>query len=322
MTAKQTFNRIGWALCAAVGSLIAVQIALNAILRVSGLVAPESEGVGWVGWLASFLPVYACALPLGYCLLRRVPAEGHDGTPLGGKNFLVFLLMCFPLMYAGNLIGTLLSALLSGGAAENPLLGFAFDDNPIKLLVMVVLAPLFEEWFFRKQLIDHSARYGEKTAILLSALAFALFHGNLYQLFYAFALGLLFAYVYVRTRRLRYPVLLHMIVNFMGTVVGPLVLSAVDMEALEQVQSGAMDEAALTALLPGVGVLMLYGLVIIGLSIAGLVLLILRAHRLVFLPAEEELPKEGRFQTVYANAGMILYALLCIGLCVASLFLS
>lgn len=322
MTAKQTFNRIGWALCAAVGCLTAVQIALSAVAGVIGLNTTDSEGIGLLGWLITFLPVYLCAIPLGYCVLRGVPADGREGTPLGGKNFFVFLLMCFPLMYAGNIIGTLLSALLTGGAAKNPLLGIAFDGSPLKLLMTVVLAPLFEEWFFRKQIVDRTVRYGEKTAILLSAVVFALFHGNLYQLFYAFGLGLLFAYVYVRTRRLRYSVLLHMIINFMGMVVGPLVVSMVDMEALEQMQSGALDETALMAVLPGVGALALYGLFIIGLSIAGLVLLILRAKRLVFLPAEEELPKEGRVQTVYANAGMILYALLCIGLCVASLFLS
>lgn len=324
MTTKQTFNRIGWALCAAMCSLIAVQIVLSAVAGVIGLNAPDSEGISLLGWLMTFLPVYVCAIPLGYCVLRGVPADRHEGTPLGGKNFIVFLLMCFPLIYAGNLIGTLLSTLLTGGSAKNPLLGFAFDSNPLKLLMTVALAPLFEEWFFRRQIVNRTVRYGEKTAILLSALAFALFHGNLYQLFYAFGLGLLFAYVYVRTRRLRYSVLLHMIVNFMGMVVGPFVVSrvGVDMEALEQMQSGAMDEAALMAALPSVGALILYGLVIIGLSIAGLVLLILRAKRLVFLPAEEELQKEGRTRTVYGNAGMGLYILLCLGLCAASLFLS
>ena len=56
-------------------------------------------------------------------------------------------------------------------------------------------------------------RYGEKTAIVFSALAFALFHMNLFQFFYAFGLGLIFGYVYTRTSRLRYSVLMHMLID-------------------------------------------------------------------------------------------------------------
>lgn len=321
MTAKQTFGRIGWALCTMTFCLIVVSLALSVWMTASGL---DASRLGIGKWLVSFLPVYLVAFPAGYAVLRAVPRETREGRPLSGKSFCAFLLMCFPLMYGGSLLGNLLGSLLGAlrldGRAENPLLKFALDQNPIKVLVMVVLAPLFEEWFFRKQIIDRSARYGEKTAILFSAVVFALFHQNLYQYFYAFGLGLLFAYVYIRTRRLRYSVLLHMTVNFLGSVVAPLVLSTVDMDEWKRLSSGALpDEQTVTALLPGVGLLGLYVLLLIGLSIAGLVLLITHARRLMFLPAEEELPKKGRFLTVYGGIGTVLFVLLCAFLSIAAL---
>lgn len=82
-----------------------------------------------------------------------------------------------------------------------------------------------EELFFRKALISHMKPYGEKTAVILSALMFGLFHGNFSQVFYAFFLGLLFGYVFVKTEKLRYSLMLHMIINFLGSVLAPGLLA-------------------------------------------------------------------------------------------------
>ena len=81
------------------------------------------------------------------------------------------------------------------------------------VVFLVILGPIFEEWMFRKQLIDHTRKYGEKTAILLSGLAFGLFHMNLFQFFYAFLLGVMFGYIYMRTSKLRYSTAMHMIIK-------------------------------------------------------------------------------------------------------------
>ena len=50
---------------------------------------------------------------------------------------------------------------------------------------------------------------------------FGLFHLNLFQFFYAFGLGLMFGYVYMRTSQLRYSIVMHMIINFNGSVLAP-----------------------------------------------------------------------------------------------------
>ena len=235
---------------------------------------------------------------------------------------MVFLLITFCLMYGGNIIGTLLSALLSGGMAENPLNDYAMDTSPLKIVVMVILAPLIEEYVFRKQIIDRTRKYGEKMAVFLSALTFGLFHLNLFQFFYAFALGGLFAYIYLRTGRLRYPVLLHGIVNFLGSVVAPFMLSLVDMEALAQMDVNATAEQIIEQyghMLPGLLVIMLYAMVLVGLAITGLVLLILKCRKLIWKTADTQLPKGIGIKTAYLNVGMIVYILLCVSLIILSL---
>ena len=77
-------------------------------------------------------------------------------------------------------------------------------------------APLGANWCRNKLLIDRIHVYGEGTAIVLSGVAFGLFHGNLSQFFYAAFLGCMFAFLYVRTGRILYPILLHAAINLLG----------------------------------------------------------------------------------------------------------
>ena len=320
--ARKVFSRIGWAMCEILVITTILQILCAEVL--STLWGEDHWlNTSWGMWLGSVGPVYVIAIPVSLLIMRNLPAQRPEDNKLGGKNFLVFLTICFFLMYSGNIIGTLLSFVFSGGMAQNELLDFVMDTSPLKVLVMVILAPMLEEYVCRKQIIDRTQQYGEKTAVFLSALVFGLLHQNLFQFFYAFALGLVFAYIYIRTGRLRYTILLHGIVNFMGSVVAPWILSLVDMETLAGLDPNAsIDEimALYAEILPGLAVYMLYVLLLIGLSIAGLVLLIIKCKQLIWKEAESQLPKGTCVKTVYWNVGMVLYILLCIIAVVISLF--
>ena len=86
------------------------------------------------------------------------------------------------------------------------------------LLFLVILAPVFEEIFLRKLIIDRLRPYGELAAILLSGIAFGLVHGNLHQLLYACASGILFGWIYVKTGNIVVNISLHATLNFIGGV--------------------------------------------------------------------------------------------------------
>lgn len=276
----------------------------------------------WGYWLGSFLPLYVVAFPLGLLVMKRVPAQAPEQHKLSGKAFFTLLPICFCVMYAGNLLGNMLSGLLSGGEAENAVLNYAMDTNPIKVLFMVILAPLVEEFLCRKLVIDRTRCYGEKTAAFLSALVFGLMHQNLFQFFYAFALGFVFAYIYLRTGHLRYCVIFHAIINFMGGVIAPFILSLIDMEALLSIDPMASTEELLalyTKILPGLLVFMGYAFVLFGLSIAGFVLILIKRKQMVWLEAPQQLPKGHAVKTVYLNVGMIIYIVLCLASCVLAL---
>ena len=121
-------------------------------------------------------------------------------------------------MWIGNLIGLTITEILGNliqSEIANPIVE-TIDSSSIytNLLLMVIMAPIFEEIIFRKLLIDRTIKYGKGVSILLSALIFGLFHGNLNQFFYAFLIGGFFAYVYIKTGKIIYTILLHLTVNF------------------------------------------------------------------------------------------------------------
>ena len=123
------------------------------------------------------------------------------------------------------------------------------------ILSAVILAPIMEELIFRKLVLDRLAGYGPAVAMSVSALVFGLAHGNFYQFFYAFLLGLIFAYIYLRTGKVRYSMMLHMMVNFCGSVIPILIMRVVDENEVAAILASVTQ-------LTFMGVFMLGGLIL------------------------------------------------------------
>ena len=295
--------------------ILAVATGLQlAAASIVGIVYPNGDGPSWLLWVCTFIPMYLVAVPVGLLIMRKAPAAPREKHSLRAIQIVIAAIICVFMMYAGNLIGVLVTSLLQtalGLNSTNPLLTYVEDDALwLRALVMVILAPIIEEYIFRKQLIDRMNIYGEGLAVVTSALMFGLFHGNLSQLFYAFALGLVFGYVYLKTGRLRYCVGLHMLINFLGSVLAPTLLNAIDFAALDEAELA--DPAAWTAVSAQLLPFIVYVLGMIGLALTGLVLFCVKVRDVSFAPTEFELPKGAKFKTAYLNVGMILLFISCL----------
>lgn len=320
--ARRRFDLIGFALCLMLFIWIILQIVCATGLK---LAFGQQALPDWAVLLASSGPLYAIAIPLSLLIFSRVPTLRTRRFNLGVGKFFIYLIMCIPIMYAGSILGNTLSALVSNGKAVNEVAELATNSNPLVTLVFfVILAPIFEEFVFRKQIIDKTRRYGEKPAIFLSALAFGLFHLNLFQFFYAFGLGLVLGYVYMRTSRLRYTILMHMIINLNGGFIAAWVAGQLDPKTIAALQSESASEISQALSQQGGTLLlvMVYGLVMLGLIIAGIVLLIQQRKQFVFFIAPEELPKGTRARTIYGNTGVIAFILMCLGLGIFQIIMS
>ncbi len=196
-----------------------LQVLINSIVMLTAPAVAEND---WYVWVVAMLPMYFLAMPAAALLLRLIPAKAPQKQKLHPLMWFGFLSLCFALSLGGSYLGNLLAALLSqltGLKLQNDVQQLvSVAPFGINLLFAGILAPIFEELFYRKLVIDRLLRYGDLPAILLSGVAFGLIHGNFQQFFYATAVGFLLGYVYVRTGNLLYTVSLHMAFNLIGGV--------------------------------------------------------------------------------------------------------
>ncbi|WP_291257460.1 CPBP family intramembrane glutamic endopeptidase [Flavonifractor sp.] len=220
---RERFSRLGWALVAQMAAMLAVQTAL---LLAAQALAPALAGSGVFLWLVSVLSAYGAGVPAAWLVLRGTEeAPPQPGAPLGPGRFFRSYLAGLGLMYLVNLATLALMGLvglLRGQTVENPVDNMADYPLVLNLLLGCVIAPVCEEYLFRGLLLNRLRPYGERFAVWASALCFGLFHGNFSQFFYACAIGVLFAGVVLKTGRLRQAMLLHALINFVGTGLIPL----------------------------------------------------------------------------------------------------
>ena len=89
----------------------------------------------------------------------------------------------------------------------------------LEIIAVGILTPVVEELIFRG-LIYRRLRWmlDAKWAAVVSALIFAVFHGNLLQGIYAFAIGLLLAFVFERYHHVLAPILIHVGANVISVL--------------------------------------------------------------------------------------------------------
>ncbi len=311
------FSRIGLALTLMMAVYIGLQFAVALAVKQW---APQVMGEQWYVWLLTFVPLYIAGVPTFVLVMRKVPAVPPERQKFGVGEWFLTLIMCFGIMYVGSYVGNMLMVLINsmtGRESVNALSQLLMSSSPwFNLGVTVFIAPLIEEMIFRRAIIDRTRPYGEGIAIVFSALLFGLFHGNLYQFFYAFGLGLMLAYVYVRTGKVYITILLHMVINFFGCVIAPFILSRLDTEELtefvtkfnEMSESGTLDpqilEGVSADLLKWIMLYGLYAFVFMALAITGVVLLFVRRRKFHLESSEFPLPRERVGSIVYFNPGV------------------
>ncbi len=319
-TYKKHFSLLGLMYFLGALIIIGVQVAVSMLVLAF---APSLLDNPNLSLLVSMLPTYAIAFPLTSLLIHQIPGVQMKKHNMKPTQLLGAFAISYALMYLSNLAGqffTNIIGIIKGSPVDDAIADLVSELNPLTaFFVMVLLAPALEEWIFRKLLVDRTIRYGEGTAIFLSGLMFGLFHGNLNQFVYTFLIGAFWAFIYVKTGRLRYTLYLHMALNFMGSVGSLFFLGAIS--TLEGGSSAMNGFHFLLGMLIPLAIVIPYLIVVFGLVISGIVLLVTNWKRFRLIPAELFIPKEKRFSVIFLNAGMILYVLFWIIQIVLQLFM-
>lgn len=241
---------------------------------------------------------YILPFPILLFLMKKLEREKLEKESLSITSFLLYFCISFTLMIIGNLIGIGVTSLIGTAIQSdiaNPIQTLInSSDILLNLIIISIIGPIFEELFFRKLLIDRTIKYGAKISIILSATLFGLMHGNLNQFFYAFLLGGFFSYTYIKTGKIIYPIILHICLNLMGSVLSLFVLES----------ANAITQGAYTSF--DIGLILVYVLILLLVMIFGLYgLTQYKKAKLTKIRTKIELTNPIR--TAFLNYGMVCY---------------
>jgi membrane protease YdiL (CAAX protease family) len=243
-------------------------------------------------------------LPVVWLILRKVPRDRIAKSSFGFSRFLGLLCAGMGVTYILNFLGgyvNLFFTFLLTGKTEvaNPVANLLDGMSMWSVILQVcIVAPLVEEFIFRKMLLDCLRPFGDRVALLYSAIAFGLFHMNLSQIFYAAGMGLIFGYIVLKTGNIWYGVALHACVNFLGSVV-PLLVER---------YGGSMTESILSVY-------------VIAFILSGVALIMANIRRVQLDAPRYSFSVPISAKIILVNAGGILYLLACAGMTVFSIFL-
>lgn len=318
---KKLFSQIGLRLFIGTLIIFAVQLIFGAIAGNIPAVATSGD----LSLLVSMLPMYIIAFPIIFLLFKNIPVQiSGEKKKMSVKHLIVAFIMCYAGTYICNLLASILTGIIGAlkqSDVENVMANLTSSISlPVNLFIVVICAPIMEELLFRKTLIDRTAHFGEGISILFSGLVFGLFHGNLVQFGYAFLLGIFFGFIYIKTKNIVYPIILHMVINFFGSFLGSIIM---EKSGFYNLPADATESEMMEFMMENAAGMMIYfgyALAIIILVIVGIVLFVKNRKKFVCAPGEVTIEKGTRFTTMILNVGMILYCIFWIVMIVMQLF--
>lgn len=170
--------------------------------------------------VVSFLFLYIIPMCCAAALLK--PA-GMCAKVYRKPQFFGSAMGMFPAFYGLSLFVNLLTMLVSK-LFENTDLYKSFNtvndlapDNlfcaGVLLFQLVIIAPLFEEFWFRGIVLESLRPYGNGFAIFVSGILFGMTHANFSQFFYATVLGICLGYIAVSTNSIVTTTIMHAMFN-------------------------------------------------------------------------------------------------------------
>ena len=288
---KSVFSRVG--LAAAVLGVV-VNLVQMIIITIFNVVNPAFESNGWFRYLLIAVSFYLIGFPICCLILKSIPdgpKREEENLTFGG--FIKFFLISYFIMVLLNLftMGFLwIVGNFKGSDVVNPLENVISNSSVLATIIFAgILSPIIEEVLFRGVMLNKLRTYGDKIAIITTALLFGLFHENFSQFFYAVGLGMIFAYVTLKTGTIKYSIGIHIMINMMGSVIGTQVLNSTIAT-------------------------MIFGIVVWIFVIAGLILFVKDFKKISLLPGEVIIEKGHILSETWLNVGMIINLIISLAL--------
>ena len=318
--ARSAFSRIG----VAVTIMLIVWIIANVTISVFAfLVNPGLPESPTFVVLSSTLPLIIFAIPVAYAIMKNLPTvTPRVSAPIGGAKLVLVLFACMGIMIVGNLISNIALSFFSSITGFEPRNSIdVVLHAPIWVITLctVILSPIFEEILCRGFILRRLLPYGEIPAIVISSIIFACIHGNLFQFVYAFGIGVVLSILYIRTGRFHYCMILHILINALGSLFSVVFLSQMDPDLtkilLEGANIAANDPVFMEMVLENIVPLMLMGLYSMtefAMAFAGILLLIVFWRKVKIVRKESDLNLSRSLTLGATSVGGILLIIIAV----------
>ncbi len=184
-------------------------------------------GLGNTDYLLVYMTVYALMMGLPMLLasafFRRKIQPFAPARRVRPFDFIGGLLAGMAMCVVANIVANYVMIFLETFGVPEPSMPQMMVDTPLSLvlnlLTLAVLPALLEEMVFRGYILQTLRPYGDRTALLVSSLLFALMHGNVLQIPFALIVGLVLGYVVIQTNNIWLAVCIHFANNAMSVLV-------------------------------------------------------------------------------------------------------
>lgn len=299
---RERTTEIGWKYATFVAVIIVMQTAYQS------WVLEKFANEPWANWAGVIVPIYLIGFPILYLLIRKMPGHAITKKKMSLGNFMTCIMIGAAICCIGAVVGLIFNLVLilpfSLNLADVGETTVINSDSGWRVFAVCICAPIFEELIFRKLLIERVLKYGEFLAIMLSGIMFGLFHGNFQQLFFATGLGMLWAFIYVRTGRIWYTIVMHMIVNISSSVITTFLAQSY----LEKLSGDSGIVSMLTSLFLYLGWLGIIGICVL----LGIIFFFVNLKKFRLRSGLAEIKYSQVIRKGMLNWGMILFGLTCL----------
>ena len=144
---------------------------------------------------------------------------------------------------------------------------FSADDNAlskaVNILCITIMAPFFEEVLIRGIMLGNSKRYGSWSAAIATGLFFGMLHMNYPQVPFAAVMGVISAFLVLKTKSIIPSIIVHLSVNTIGGIMS-LFTGGIDIQAVQSGDISSLLENPTTLIVLGCAGLLVMGLMGIG----------------------------------------------------------
>ena len=228
--------------------------------------------------------LYGAGLVLFIFITKDVSKEPYARKEKNGVSVKT-LILCFLLQCSAFMILNVLAIATSIFGGTSP----SSEITPMTksmLFMLLIFNPVVEEYVFRHLFASRLLKYGERFYILASAWCFAVVHGvsvGFAHIVYTFILGLIWAYLTVKSGNIVLAIIMHAVSNLFNAVIIQLLGASISIE-----------------------VMAVYSFLIIALGVIGLILFFINRKKIV-LDGTSGLLDSGAVKDLFTNKGILLY---------------